>query len=146
MTSNTAPPFVELGIAPLNDADIAMLDERRTWVASYPGFFGNLNQPTGKLQLIDMLLRNESSYNLNALQSLGVVLGDALVLSRNMQWYMLDTDIGRLPCVGVPETVIKVFPVPYFSDLHARGERTTAHAAYTFFCKAIDDALIRLNA
>lgn len=124
----------------LTDAERQDMDSRREWIYKYPGFFGNASTVDGKLQLIETVLKDEKALagGRFALQCLGIVLGDAIAQAKGMTWYMLKSDIGHGPCLGIPETSVKIVPVTVFADLVARNEPIDVRDIFTYFTTSVD--------
>ena len=132
-------PIVEKGLGVLTEAEVNDLNQRRAWVARYPNFFGDLNTIDGKLAVIDAILQDQKALAMGAFahQTLGLVLGDAVAQANGMAWYMIDTNRGRGPCIGVPGTTVKVLPWTFFVDQVAEGQKSTAHEAFDYFNRLV---------
>lgn len=130
-------PIVQNSIAGLTPAELDDMNRKRAWVAGFPNFFGDLNTVDGKLQLIDTVLADDKAVAGGAftLQTLGIVLGDAIGQSTGLQWYMLDSNIGRGPCLGLQGTTLKLLPVTVFADEIADGRKPRAREVFDFFMK-----------
>ncbi len=124
----------------LTDAERQDMDSRREWIYKYPQFFGNAATVEGKLALVETVLKDEKALagGRYALQCLGIVLGDAIAQAKDMTWYMLQSDMGKGPCLGIPETTVKIVPVTVFADLVARGDKIDVPDIFNYFTTSVD--------
>lgn len=99
-------------VEPLSDEDLLRLEEQRIWVRDHYNSEARHKFETidGKLRLIDTILKEGwiTSDETWKLQSLGVVLGDALIQSQGFMWIMVEDEYGRDPAVCIPGTTIKL--------------------------------------
>ncbi|MEI9905068.1 MAG: DUF3806 domain-containing protein [Asticcacaulis sp.] len=125
---------------------MADLNRQRGRATGYTGFFGNLNTIEGQLQLIDAILADEKAMAGGVLvqQAIGVVLGDAVAQAKGLSWYMLDANIGRGPCLGLPGTTLKLLPVMAFADAIVRGDKPSARDLFDLFCRRFEDLKAQL--
>ncbi len=128
-------PVIEKSLAGLSETEIEDMNRKRAWVAGFPQFFGDANTVDGKLQLIDAVLTDDKAVAGGAftLQALGIVLGDAIGQETGMKWYMLESNIGRGPCLGLMGTSLKLLPVNVFADEIAAGRKPRARDVFDFF-------------
>ncbi len=107
--------------APAAD-DHARMDAQRAYAV--PESRASLAAPAGKLGLIRALLTAGifQPEQTAALQSLGIVLGDALVQHVDgAEWVMVEDDYGRDPAVRIQGTTI-LFPLTMISKRIEAGE------------------------
>jgi hypothetical protein len=116
-------------IEPLNDEDLTRIAKQRAVIERYLGSnaenLRNYQFAAGKLGLLRALLERgvfqpTQTYEL---QSMGIVLGDALVQHCGVEWRAAEDEHGRDPCVQVPGTTIVLFPLTMISKRVERGEQ-----------------------
>lgn len=117
----------EQTITPLAASDQQRLEAQRAVVLGYVAeeSRGSLQHVAGKLGLIRALLeaRVFRPDQTHALQSLGVVLGDALVQQvAGAEWAMVEDEHGRDPAVRIVGTSILLFPLTMVSKRVEAGD------------------------
>ncbi len=82
------------------------------------------NTAAGKLGAIRALLAGKvfAATQTYQLQSLGVVLGDALAFYCGMEWVLVEDAYGRDPALSAPGTSILVYPLTMISKRVENGE------------------------
>jgi hypothetical protein len=148
MTDTKEIPVDVTNVVWLSDADVAEMDRRRDWVRKYPGFFGDMASPEAKLQMVETILKDKNAVEGGPfmLQSLGIILGDAIAQQKGMTWYMMDTSIGRGPGLGMAGTHVKILPVSVINDRVRAGETIDVRALFDYFCTSVDDMMRAANA
>jgi hypothetical protein len=96
----------------------------------------------GKLGTIQAILRsNALKPNLTyELQCLGVVLGDAFVQDRKMEWVMVEDDQGRDAAVRLPGTTVIIFPLTMIPKRVERGEKVDVFNLFNGVAKQMEEA------
>ena len=128
-------------VSAFTDADLAALRSRRERLLGQPGFFGDIGTIDGKLRLIDLMLKDAQAVrdDMFLLESLGVLLGDAVGEQKGMSWYMLETSAGRVPCIGLPGLPVKIPPIAILGDAIMEGQTIKARDMFDDLCRTIDD-------
>ena len=106
--------------------DLAHLAKQRAFIESYLSDESRANYQTaaGKLGLLRALLqaqvfRPDQTWNL---QSMGIVLGDALAQELGLRWVMVEDEYGRDPALSVPGRSALVFPLTMISKRVEAGQ------------------------
>lgn len=127
---------------PLNPADIADLEAKRTWVRDHYDEEARHNYDTleGKLRLLDTILRNKwiASDETLKLQSLGVTFGDALAQKLALTWVAIEDDYGRDPALTADGTSVRLFPLTSISKRIERGEEVNVYELFDDACSTIE--------
>jgi len=128
-------------VEPLSDEDLQRLDEQRSWVRDHYGSEARHKFETidGKLSLLDTILKERwvGPDETWKLQSLGVVLGDALIQSQGFQWVMLEDEYGRDPTVCVPGTTIKLHCLTMISKRIEDEEEFDVYELFEDLCERV---------
>ena len=126
-------------VEPLSGEDAQRLDEQRAWVRDHYNSEARHKFETvdGKLRLIDIILKERwiTPDETWKLQSLGVVLGDALVQSQGFIWVMIEDEYGRDPAISVPGTTIKLHCLTMISKRVEDGEAFEVHDLFNTLCE-----------
>ncbi len=130
-------------VEPLSEDDVASLDAQRDWVRGHydPEARHKFDTVDGKLLVIDTVLKQKwiAVDETWKLQSLGVVLGDALVQSQSFHWIMLEDEYGRDPSVCVPGTTIKLHCLTMISKRIEDGEEVDVHDLFEQLCERVQE-------
>lgn len=128
-------------VEPLSDDDIARLESQRSWVRDHYEVEARAQFDTvdGKLRVIDIILAEKwvSADETWKLQSLGVVLGDALVQSQSFRWIMIEDEYGRDPSICVPGTTIKLHCLTMISKRVENGETVDIYTLFDQLCERV---------
>lgn len=124
--------------------DLARMEARRASVHAHaaPESRTSLETPAGKLGLIRALLaagvfRPDQTA---ALQSLGIVLGDALVQHVvGAEWVMVEDEYGRDPAVRIQGTTVLLFPLTMISKRIEAGEPLDVFAMFNGLLDHLED-------
>lgn len=86
-----------------------------------------------RLRFLDKLLRTQhfdrdQTYEL---QSMGIVLGDALADALDLKWVMVDDRHGRDPALLLPGTTVLLFPLTMISKRAEAGQTVDVVALFT---------------
>jgi hypothetical protein len=130
----------------MSPADEARLREQRAVVEKYLANDDSREKyttPAGKLGTIRAILAAKvfAPTQTYELQSLGVVLGDALVLREGMEWVIVADSLGRDPALRAPGTSIIVYPLTMISKRVEKGETVDVFALFD----AVSDDIERLR-
>jgi hypothetical protein len=111
----------------LTSDDAARLERQRSFVQSYPGDDASgqkFQTAAEKLGLLRALLEARAFRpdQTSELQSMGVVLGDALVQELGFRWIVLEDEYGRNPAVAVPGMSVLLFPLTMISKRVEEGK------------------------
>jgi len=128
---------------PLNADDIARLEAQRTWVRNHytEETRDQYDLLEGKLLLLDTILKNRwiAADEKVKLQSLGVVLGDALVQRMGMRWVIIEDEFGRDPAVNLEGTSIRIFALTLISKRIEGGvEDLDVFALFDEACRSVE--------
>lgn len=115
--------------------DLARMEAQRASVHAYaaPESRASLEAPAGKLGLIRALLTAGvfQPEQTAALESLGIVLGDALVRHVDgAEWVMVEDEYGRDPAVRIQGTTVLLFPLTMISKRIEAGEPVDVFALF----------------
>ncbi|MEQ1565177.1 MAG: DUF3806 domain-containing protein [Myxococcota bacterium] len=133
------------------DADeLARMEARRASVHAYlaPESRASLETPAGKLGLIRALLAAGvfRPAQTAELQSLGIVLGDALVQHvEGGEWVTVEDEYGRDPAVRIRGTTVLLFPLTMISKRVEAGEPVDVFALFNGLLDHIDDLRTRAD-
>ncbi|ESQ81312.1 DUF3806 domain-containing protein [Asticcacaulis sp. YBE204] len=134
---------MEEKLEPLSPDDISSLEAQRIWVRDHyePEARHKFETVDGKLHLLDVILREKwiDAEETWKLQSLGVVFGDVLVQEYGCQWIMVEDQYGRDPCLCIPRTAIKLFPLTMISKRVEQGEEVDVRDFYEEMFALIED-------
>ena len=101
-------------IEELSEDDVARIHEHREWAWGHYIDPNAYESVSGKLRLVQTILQNGwiESYETWKLQSLGVVLGDALVQEvPELFWAVVEDEFGRVPALRWLDTSSVVLPL-----------------------------------
>ena len=120
----------------LSDADLATLAAQRTVVERYlgndPQNLENYATAAGKLGLLRAILdaRLFGPTHTYELQCMGVVFGDVFVQVCGWAWSMVEDELGRDPCIKVPNSTIVLYPLTMISKRIEHGENVDVFALF----------------
>ena len=127
---------------PLNRADIADLEAKRTWVREHYDEAARHKYDTldGKLRLLDAILQNKwiAPDETLKLQCLGVTFGDALAQKLGLMWVAVEDDYGRDAALTLDGTSVHLFPVTSISKRIERGEEVDVYRLFEQACTTIE--------
>ena len=111
----------------LTDDDVARLDKQRALIADYLAddtSRAKFETAAGKLGMLRALLeanvfRPDQTWEL---QSMGIVLGDALVQELGFQWIIVEDEYGRDPALAVPGKTVILYPLTMISKRVEKGQ------------------------
>jgi hypothetical protein len=72
------------------------------------------------------------------LQCMGVVLGDAFVQERGMEWVMVEDEHGTDPALRLPGTAVIIYPLTMISKRVERGETVDVFDLFNGIADQID--------
>jgi hypothetical protein len=140
-----APPEVvgvDQKFEPLNRADIADLEAKRTWVREHYDEAARHKYDTldGKLRLLDAILQNKwiAPDETLKLQCLGVTFGDALAQRLGLTWVAVEDDYGRDAALTLDGTSVRLFPITSISKRIERGEEVDVYRLFEQACTTIE--------
>ncbi len=120
------------------------MDAQRRWVRDHvpPHAQSTLDDWDGKLKLVNAILANRliEPHETLKLQSLGIVLGDALAQVLDLEWIVVEDEIGRSPALMAAGTSIRIFPQTMISKRIERGETVDVFDLFSKTCRAVADA------
>ncbi len=130
-------------VSSLEADDVAWMQAQRVPVHAYvaPESRASLETAAGKLGLIRALLAAGvfQPDQTAALQSLGIVLGDALVQHVDgAEWVMVQDEYGRDPGVRIRGTTVLLFPLTMVSKRAEAGEVVDVFALFNGLLDHID--------
>jgi hypothetical protein len=121
--------------------DLMQLEYQRDWVKGHyagddPDFYA---LPAGKLDLIAAILQAgfiapEETWKL---QSLGVVLGDAMAQELGFDWVTVEDEYGRDPALQDPLSTLILFPLTTISKRVEQGEVVDVHQLFATACRDV---------
>lgn len=121
-------------LSDLMPEDAERLEKQRDLVVGYLDAEGleALKGVRGKLGTLGAFLDAEIFHpdQTYALQSLGVILGDAFVQDLGFHWIMVSDEFGRDPAIRYRETSVLLFPLTMISKRLERGEIVDVYALY----------------
>jgi Domain of unknown function (DUF3806) len=104
----------------LEAEDLAALAKQRSFIEAYLAddvAREKYKTPGGKVGLLRALLETnafEASQTWE-LQSMGIVLGDALVQEMGLRWVIVEDEYGRDPALAVPGKSLLIYPLTMIS-------------------------------
>lgn len=114
--------------------ELANLQAKRAWVR---GHFAEEEEEkyetlSGKLSVVSAILGNGwvQATETVKLQSLGVAFGDALEQRLGLEWKAIVDEHGRDPCLVLPGTSVRLFPVTTISKRVERGETVDVYELF----------------
>jgi hypothetical protein len=124
-----------------NDADLADLEAKRTWVLNHfdPDSRHKYQDLNEKLRLLEVIVgegwvgKDETL----KLQCLGVTFGDALAQSLGMEWVTVIDEYGRDSALRKAGTTIVIFPLTMISKRVERGEIVNIAALFESTTKTV---------
>jgi hypothetical protein len=124
-----------------NDADLADLEAKRTWVLNHfdPDSRAKYQDLNEKLRLLEAIVREGwvGKDETLKLQCLGVTFGDALVQSLGMEWVTVIDEYGRDSALRKAGTTIVIFPLTMISKRVERGEIVNIAALFESTTKTV---------
>lgn len=122
-------------ISDLTVQDQARLNDQRSVIEKYLADEENREKygtPAGKLGTLRALLEAEifSSAQTYELQSMGIVLGDAIVQDMGFHWVMVEDEFGRDPALRYQDTSVILYPLTMISKRVERGEEIDVFDLY----------------
>lgn len=128
----------------MDSVEARRLESLRSWVAGHFQDATSYESVSGKLRVIDAILREnwiEAGETLK-LQALGVCFGDALLQELpGLDWIVVDDDEGRAPALRYGNSSIVLFPVTAISKRVERGERVDVYHLFGEFLKGVSKAI-----
>ena len=128
---------------PLGPDDAANLNAARAWVKGH--FTESQDEKyepvEGKLRVIDAILSSgwvEPTETFK-LQSLGVVLGDAIAQKLMLNWVVLDDEYGRCPGLNWPGASVACSPVTMISKRIEGGEAVDVYDLFDGLCARLSE-------
>lgn len=124
--------------------DLARMEAQRASVhaCAAPDSRASLEAAAGKLRLVRALLAAGvfQPEQTAALQSLGIVLGDALVQHvGGAEWVMVEDEYGRDPAVRIKGTTVLLFPLTMISKRIEAGEPVDVFALFNGILDHIEE-------
>jgi hypothetical protein len=129
----------------LTAADEERLRQQRAIIERYLGddetSRTNYAKPPGKLGLLRALLEAKifDASQWLELQSMGIILGDAIVQEMGWLWRMVEDEYGRDPCVKVPGSSMVLFPLTMISKRVERGETVDVFALFNMAVADVEE-------
>jgi hypothetical protein len=129
----------------LTPADEERLRQQRAIIERYLGddemSRANYAKPAGKLGLLRTLLEAKifDASQWLELQSMGIVLGDAIVQEMGWLWRMVEDEYGRDPCVKVPGSSMILFPLTMISKRVEQGETVDVFALFNIAVADVEE-------
>jgi hypothetical protein len=124
-----------------NDADLADLEAKRTWVLNHfdPDSRHKYQDLNEKLRLLEVIVREGwvGKDETLKLQCLGVTFGDALAQSLGMEWVTVIDEYGRDSALRKAGTTIVIFPLTMISKRVERGEIVNIAALFESTTKTV---------
>jgi Domain of unknown function (DUF3806) len=124
-----------------NDADLADLEAKRTWVLNHfdPDSRYKYQDLNEKLRLLEVIVREGwvGKDETLKLQCLGVTFGDALAQSLGMEWVTVIDEYGRDSALRKAGTTIVIFPLTMISKRVERGEIVNIAALFESTTKTV---------
>ena len=107
--------------------DVAGLAKQRAFIEAYLADGASRDKyktAAGKLGLLRALLAAHAFTPSQTweLQSMGVVLGDALVQELHLRWVIVEDDYGRDPALAVPGKSVLLYPLTMISKRIETGQ------------------------
>jgi hypothetical protein len=95
----------------------------------------------GKLGLLRALLEAHTFEPTQTweLQSMGVVLGDALVQELGLRWVMVEDEYGRDPALAVPGKSVLLYPLTMISKRIEAGQSVDVFDLFNWVAEQIDN-------
>jgi hypothetical protein len=122
-------------ISELTPEDLQRLAKQRGLIEAYLADESRDNYETavGKLGLLRALLEGNIFEPTQTweLQSMGIVLGDALVQELGLRWVIVEDEYGRDPALAVPGKAALLFPLTMISKRVEAGKRSTSSISST---------------
>lgn len=81
--------------------------------------------PCDDLDLLDCMIQDGSFFQCNQMQVLGVVWGDRLRATTELEWITAEWDGVRLWALRVPKTTVIVFPIAMLQKRRDRREQVS---------------------
>ena len=79
------------------------------------------------------------------LQALGLMFGQVIVKQvEDMDWCMVEDELGRTPALRYKETSLIVFPMTMISKRVEKAEEIDLHEIFDFLVKKIEDARLEV--
>ena len=120
----------------LTAADHAQLTAQRAVVERYlgndPQNLENYSTAAGKLGLLRAILEAGlfGPTHTYELQCMGVVFGDVFVQVCGWEWRMVEDELGRDPCIKVPNSTIVLYPLTMISKRIEHGDDVDVFALF----------------
>ena len=132
-------------ILPLTAVERSDLEKRQAWVEGFlnEGHDVDLSRPTEILGLLDAILEvgvlnPDETFGL---QSLGLMLGEALRKLSRTEWAMVEDEYGRDYALNVPGTSILIFPMTMISKRIEDGRAVDVFALVDFALRKIEEMI-----
>ena len=135
-------------ITALTDGDRQRLQNQRAVVERYLGDEDSREKyktTVGKVGTIHAILQGHvfKPEETHELQCLGIVLGDAFVQEKGMEWVIVEDEHGRDPAIRLPKTSIILFPITMISKRVERGEEVDVFDLFNWTAARVDELLHR---
>ncbi len=130
----------EILISPLNPLDRQYMDAQRQYITELTlrHYGGRCCRSSSELDYLQRLLDDGivTGNDREALQAMGILLGDLLATELDLQWVVYEDRQGRSRALRLDETDNYLFPVTMISRRREADDRTPVEAIYR---KAVDD-------
>lgn len=130
----------EILVSPLNPLDRQYMDAQRQYVTELTlrHYGGRCCRSSSELDYLQRLLDDGivTGQDREALQAMGILLGDLLASELNLDWVVYEDRRGRSRALRLGETDNYLFPVTMISRRREAGDNTPVEAIYR---KAVDD-------
>ncbi|MBX2804471.1 MAG: DUF3806 domain-containing protein [Hyphomicrobiales bacterium] len=123
-------------LQPEDQLDLAV---KRDWVLSQCENPERVVSVEARLHLLDTIIKSKviGPDETVELQALGVVLGDAIAQTLELEWCMYEDENGRDPALIVPDTTIKIFPLTLISKRIEDGEEVDVTDLFAVLCAQV---------
>jgi hypothetical protein len=121
-------------VVPLTESDQQRLERQREWVDAFMRLHttsasrGGLGMLHALQRVLDLEVLEPT--DTEALQSLGVALGDVMARQLGLEWIVLHDELGRSKALRVPGGEILFFPVTMISKRVETGLRVNVREVF----------------
>lgn len=129
----------DVQILNLTNDDVARLSAQRKWVLDHYDDHQRAESVEGKLRLLNVILSEGwiEPHETVKLQSLGVVLGDALAQELSLTWRIVSDEYGRDPALILDGTTLRLFPLTMISKRIEKGEQVDVVEMFGGVCSQV---------
>lgn len=131
-------------ISDLTSEDLARLADQRALIEAYLADDSSREKyktTAGKLGLLRALLEAQvfAANQTFELQSMGVVLGDALVQELGLHWVTVEDEYGRDPALAVPGKTLLLYPLTMISKRVEAGKAVDVFDLFNWTAGQIEE-------